>query len=258
MDRNQFLKKIMNEEMKGLTHEDTFEFSCNICGNCCKNRQDILLSSYDVYRMSKYLNITPFELIDKYCDRYIGGDSKLPLASIRFKKIDNLGKPYTVCPFLKHKDGLLKCTVHDAKPVVCAVFPLGRAIKVNDGKRAIAYYVQDVCCGGEKSSQTVKQWLESFSILDSEEAFIEFSNFVSRLYGIINLKKLNEDNRVPEKFKESFYCVLVNFMYLMYDTNKPFMEQYKANIKSICEIAEELVDMLYKLGIDVKGSNFKK
>lgn len=52
--------------------DDTFSFSCNQCGKCCINREDILLSPFDLYRMSKKLNMTPNEFVAQYGEAYIG------------------------------------------------------------------------------------------------------------------------------------------------------------------------------------------
>ena len=38
-----------------LDENDTFKFSCNQCGECCRNRHDILLPPHDIYRIAKYL-----------------------------------------------------------------------------------------------------------------------------------------------------------------------------------------------------------
>ena len=32
--------------------DDSFRFHCNVCGQCCKNRDDILLNPYDLYRIA--------------------------------------------------------------------------------------------------------------------------------------------------------------------------------------------------------------
>lgn len=255
--REKFTNQIINKEIKGLGHDDSFEFSCNICGSCCRNRNDILLSSYDVFRLSKHLEMSPYEMINKYCDRYIGGDSKLPIVSIKFKTIDNLGKTYTACPFLKHRDGLVKCTVHEAKPFVCAAYPLGRAFKNEDDVQSVAYYRQDVTCGGKGKTQTVREWLDSYALSDSEEAFLVFTNFITDIYRIINLKKLYESKDISDDIKNTFYSMLINVMYVDYHIDEPFLEQYKRNIEIILERAKELVTLFYVSGIDIKGRNFK-
>ena len=43
------------EKMK-LGADDTFRFSCKQCGKCCINRDDIILTPFDLFRASKKLN----------------------------------------------------------------------------------------------------------------------------------------------------------------------------------------------------------
>ena len=62
-----------------LGPEDTFEFSCDRCGRCCRNREDILLSPHDLYRIAKYLHKTPKEIVETYCEWYIGESSRIPI-----------------------------------------------------------------------------------------------------------------------------------------------------------------------------------
>jgi len=242
--RQELIDKILNNEIKELGHNDTFKFSCNVCGKCCRNRDDIILNTFDIYRLAKFLSLTPYEFIEKYCDKYLGPDSKLPIVAMKFKTIYDLNKTYTACPFLKHRDGVLKCIVHEAKPTVCALFPLGRAIKIQDSELEVYYYEQDVCCGSKETTHTIKEWLDSYSISDSEEAFILFSDFTKKLYEIIDLRKLHDEKIISEKMMESFYFMLVNLMYLKYDTNKPFIEQYKENLNSICKMSSNIAEIL--------------
>ena len=75
--------------------DDTFRFHCKACGKCCKNREDVLLTPYDLFRIARYLGRTPSEIVDKYCDTYMGPDSHLPVVRIKPVPPDNS------CPFLR-------------------------------------------------------------------------------------------------------------------------------------------------------------
>ena len=67
-----------------LDLEDSFSFCCNGCGECCRNRNDIILSAYDIYRLSQGLNISDMQLLKEYCEIYIGKVSKLPFVKVVF------------------------------------------------------------------------------------------------------------------------------------------------------------------------------
>lgn len=82
----------MNETLKNISDnydkmhiglDEPFKFHCTMCGKCCIEREDILLSPKDVFNMSKRLNITPNELFEKYCEMYIGSDSRMPIVRLK-------------------------------------------------------------------------------------------------------------------------------------------------------------------------------
>ena len=119
-------------ELPVLGRKDTFEFACVQCGECCRNRQDILLNPFDIFRLCKGKQMTVSEFFKKYCELYPGESSKLPLAIIKFRPVYEFGTDKVIgtrCPFLGQKEGLHFCRVHNDKPFVCFSYPLGRIQK---------------------------------------------------------------------------------------------------------------------------------
>lgn len=45
--------------------DEPFHFGCTMCGKCCINREDILLSSRDIYNMSRELKLPPDVLVSQ-------------------------------------------------------------------------------------------------------------------------------------------------------------------------------------------------
>lgn len=138
-----------------------FRFHCDQCGACCRNRDDILLNPYDLHRVSNALGIPPAETVDRYCVVYIGGSSRFPCVLLK-----PVG-PQKVCPLLK---GNL-CSVHKGKPTVCALYPLGRATKMQrneDGSVEAAgyffYFMNKVKCGLRDEEHSVVEWLSEFNL----------------------------------------------------------------------------------------------
>ena len=104
------LKEIVdNFDSMKIGVDEPFRFHCTMCGKCCINREDILLTPRDIYRMAKELQISPEELFKRYCETYIGHDSCIPI--VRLKPHGSVKR----CPLLKDR----KCSVHKAKPGVC-------------------------------------------------------------------------------------------------------------------------------------------
>ncbi len=156
---------IMSHKM-GL--DDTFQFRCKACGKCCKNREDVLLTPYDLFRIARYLGRTPSEIINQYCDTYIGPDSHLPVVRIRPIPPDNS------CPFLRNK----KCIVHQDKPMVCAVYPLARIAQ--PGEPAPFYVLQPGNpCGGTDRTVTVRQWLGHLCSEEGEQTGMMWGELIA-------------------------------------------------------------------------------
>jgi len=103
---------IKNFEKYSIGLDDVFAFKCRSCGKCCRNREDIMLTSRDVYNIATALNLTHEQVIEKYCEVYIGRDSRIPIVRLMPKGVNN------VCPLLAGN----RCSVHSLKPAVCAIY----------------------------------------------------------------------------------------------------------------------------------------
>lgn len=63
--------------------DEPFRFGCTMCGKCCINREDILLSPRDIYNMSRELQLPPDGLVSQYGEVYVGADSRIPIVRLR-------------------------------------------------------------------------------------------------------------------------------------------------------------------------------
>ena len=219
---NYDIEKIMKQVLRS---KDTFDFKCNECGKCCRNREDILLTPYDIYRLAKHLELKPIEVFDKYCETYIGSMSKLPVVRLKPKIHGN------VCPLLRNG----KCSVHIAKPVVCALFPLGRFASDKE-KDKIKYILQDnIRCGSKGTRHTVQEWLAEFDIAESEKSMRLWSDILS--YAVKFMSKID---KMSDKLKQLVLNVFLNAIYLAYDIEQDFFTQFETNIKAFKKITTEI------------------
>ncbi len=202
-------------EKNVLGMDDKFEFKCLQCGNCCRNRTDILLMPYDIFRMSKHLQMETIDFFYKYCEVYLGGETKVPIVRLLPKAHNN------VCPLL-HK-GL--CRVHEAKPTVCALYPLGRFSSSAKGSET-KYFTQNVTCGGKGEFHTLSQWLSKF---DVEKSNITFKLWYDFIFSVQGKMKKHHENIKSTAFDNLSKLFLVN-IYLKYDTDKEFEEQFERNM----------------------------
>lgn len=154
---------------KELSIEDRFHFSCNACGNCCRGRTnqikgtEIFLSGPDLWRISNLMKLSIEELIEKYVSVYFDQDLKLNVCSLKFKYSGS-------CYFLKNGH----CSIYDARPRTCSLYPLGRAILINQiGKKF--HFVGNQYTISEREpgyhcdylsgeSYTVYEWLEKNNV----------------------------------------------------------------------------------------------
>lgn len=205
----EFLKFIKENELK---EDSTFNFKCDTCGKCCCNRNDIILSPYDIFRIAKYLKIETIDVVTKYCDVYIGRNSKIPICSVNF-----LGKRRE-CVFKKGR----YCSIQEVKPTVCALYPLGRAYNIEE--KRFVYFRENTACGQSNNPILTKDWLENFKLKDSERYTILQSELVLKIH------KYLENKEIPEEDFDRLEEMVYNLLYNGYDTDKDFYKQFEKRL----------------------------
>lgn len=230
---DQRMKDIMDrfESMKiGL--DEPFQFGCTMCGECCVNREDILMSPRDIYRMAKDLRLSASRLFLQYCEAYVGQDSRMPVVRLKPCGTDRR------CPLLKGR----KCMVHNAKPAVCAMFPIGRClVGKNSGegirdisKTNIQYIFVNPGCGDKSGTYTVREYLESFGIPADDEYFMEWQRTVLHMVNIFQ----KAEKEVGKEVMERAWSAAFTGLYLHYDINEEFMPQFEENVEKFVGTVE--------------------
>ena len=106
-------------EVPLLGRDEGFSFACAGCGDCCRGREDIVLSGFDLWRIAARLRLPPRTVARAFCKASIGAVSHLPV--LRLAPVREEGNN---CPFLAASH----CAIHDAEPLVCALYPLAQEI----------------------------------------------------------------------------------------------------------------------------------
>jgi len=230
--RDKRTAKIMEDfEHNALGLNDTFQFQCRTCGKCCMNREDILLTARDLHNIARELGKTVEYVLKRYCETYIGDTSRLPIVRLR-----PLG-PERICPLMYEK----RCIVHKAKPVVCALYPLGRGFKSPVTEAGIErpikyepiYFIQSETCGISKHTHTVRSWLEYFGIQVEDEFYSIWNELISELSEFIrNL----EAAKAPDKLIELLWNAVFYSIYVNYDTEKELVPQFHRNSECVKEL----------------------
>lgn len=215
-DIERFMTSIMMED-------DTFKFDCRICGDCCRSRQEpIMLAGYDVFRLSSALNLEPFKFIQKYTEWYVGDSSHLPVVILKARHDGS-------CPLLRKG----KCTVQEDKPIVCAIYPLGRMF-IAGREENFGYFQQPYNCGFRKGKEhTLKEWLDKFRVYEWDESSILWAKTIARC--AMAMKDIKQDTSLFS----GLLTVLLNVFYIAYDIEKDYLEQFKSNIEKMEIIFKE-------------------
>lgn len=214
------------EHLQTLKLDDTFSFTCKACGKCCKNREDIILTPFDVFRIAGYLGRTPEEIITRYCKVYEGQDSHFPIVWLAPLPPDNS------CPFLRNK----KCIVHTAKPVVCRVYPLARIFQASGCSK---YYLNGSSCCHEPKLVTVREWLGDVATEESERAGRLWTDGLMCLLSAIHPEKLS----CSEAERNEILLNVFRCLWLPYDINAAFTPQLERNLHFLRKYLQKHFDV---------------
>lgn len=61
-----------------LSAGEPFDFACAGCGDCCRQRRDLVLSGFDLYRIARRLRLSLRIVAAAFCKSYIAPESCLP------------------------------------------------------------------------------------------------------------------------------------------------------------------------------------
>jgi hypothetical protein len=216
-DIQRFMESFMKED-------DTFKFECKMCGDCCRSREEsIMLTGYDIFKVSKALDLEPVKFINKYTEWYIGSSSNLPVVILKERQDGS-------CPLLRKG----KCMVQEDKPIVCAIYPLGRMFIAGE-EEDFGYFQQPFSCGFKNGKEhTLKEWLDKFKVYDWDEASILWAKTIARCAMAM------QDTHQDTPLFAGILSVLLNVFYIAYDIEKDYLEQFKSNIQKMETIFKEL------------------
>lgn len=213
-----------------LKPTDTFQFDCKMCGACCRKRNEpILMTGYDVFRIAQALEVSNQQVIAERMRSYLGDQSHVPVMVLK-ERLDGS------CSLLRKG----KCMVQHNKPVVCALFPLGRMY--NAMTQEIQYFKNKHSCmtgcnGGK--TWTLKEWLEEFHIANIHEESMAWN---SMLMGVVEVtSKMDRD-----KITDEMIAVMGACFYLKYDIKKSYVEQTEENMALLQIIFKE------KFGLNIE------
>jgi hypothetical protein len=191
-----------------------------------------MLTTRDIYNIAKELGRTHEDVMERYCESYIGGYSRIPI--VRLKAVG----AEKICPLMRDK----RCIVHKAKPVVCALFPLGRAAPVSGDQKEPPnirpqYFLQPATCGSQAHTHTVRSWLEQFGIQTEDEFYTLWTQTVYFLSACLSTL---EECKVSERVMEILWNAVFSSMYVCYDIALDLMPQFRDNVSKLKKLLNNI------------------
>jgi len=150
------------ETRTAVSPESSFRFHCHAglaCFNRCCREATIILSPYDILRLSRSLGLTTGEFLRRHTHREMEGYSGLPLVLMKPARTGD-------CPFL----GEAGCTVYSDRPAACRLFPVTQGSELGpEGMRDRLFLRRlDYCLGFHEDKEwTVASW-------QADQGFPEF------------------------------------------------------------------------------------
>lgn len=140
---------------------------CIGCSDCCRGMgNSILLDPMDIWRLTVNLKTDFNSLMDKYVELGIVDGLILPNL-----KLSGDGES---CSFLNAEG---RCSIHDFRPGICRLFPLGRIY----GENGFQYFLQiHECSKTDKTKIKVKKWLGISDIKSYEKYIWDWHQFINQ------------------------------------------------------------------------------
>lgn len=213
-----------------------FRFKCRRCGKCCIHQDMIIFNARDIFNIAKKKGMTMQQVVEAYTEVYIGRNSRIPIIHL----LSN--GPKGACPLLENG----RCSVHDCKPTVCALFPLGRvALNSKDGQPLkegetpeVKYILNDHSCGSAKRVNTVRSWLARFGIPEHDEFYLLWNKVLMSLTPAV--MKL-EREKVSDHVLDMLWSAVYETLYLHYDTDQEFMPQFQAAADKLLSLSDAIM-----------------
>ena len=185
---------------------------CKGCSDCCKSMADtIILDPLDAFRLTTGLSCT-FEAL--LMDRLeLGVVDGIILPHMKMS-----GAP-ACCSFLNEEG---RCSIHDARPGFCRMFPLGRLYE--DG--TFSYFLQvNECPKENKTKVKVRRWLDTPELGKYEAFTTEWHYYLKKKQ---NAARESED----DAFRQQISMNILKLFYLLpYDGNTDFYTQFAARME---------------------------
>ncbi len=180
---------------------------CEGCSACCHGMgSSIIVDPYDFFRLSKKLNKSFEALLAESLELNVVDGIILP--NLKLSGEDE------ACTFLNAEG---RCSIHDARPGICRLFPLGRYYENHDFK----YFLQvDECHKRNRTKVKVLKWIDT-------PDYNKYREFVIDWHYFLNNMEEKVAAATEEGAAKQYVMLILNTFYVKpYDLERDFYEQY--------------------------------
>ena len=194
---------------------------CEGCSACCRGMgSSILLDPMDVWRLRRDLHKDFSTLIEKEAELGMADGMILPNMKMDVRT--------NACPF---RDGNGRCSIHDSRPGLCRLFPLGRYYEENGFRYFLQIYE---CRKKDRGKIKIKKWLGIPNLKAYEAYILSWHDFLEKC-------REGADTLDEEKRRTLALYVLRRFYEL------PYYADSEENFYA--EFAQRLTESEEKLGL---------
>ncbi|MBQ9142193.1 MAG: YkgJ family cysteine cluster protein [Lachnospiraceae bacterium] len=217
MKRNVDLSEISDGKLYDIN--DMAKLGCQDCAGCsacCRGMgSSIVLAPYDVFRIEKRLNKGFEELLAEHFELNVVDGVILPNLKLAGQE--------EVCTFLNAEG---RCRIHDSRPGICRLFPLGRYYENHDYK----YFLQvNECQKSNRTKVKISKWIDTPDYLRYRKYVLEWHYFLN------DVEELLEQSDEERFHKQCCMLVLQAFYIKKYDTSRDFYEQFAERMQVVKE-----------------------
>ena len=209
---------------KQVELSDRVRFRCIRCGACCRNVEGtVVIEPKDGYYLAKHLGIPVATFYEKYTRMFLLEGVEFPIFTLNVTGKDNS------CVFLNRK----KCTVQEAKPRTCKMYPFWVC---PDEKGGFQYNFSTEKRHHPKGSIVrVKDWMRDNLFDEDKEFFEEETRAMSEIATPFNIlhKCLKDNTTIIER--------VIFFRHFLYETDEPFMPQFKRNNRVLKDELDRII-----------------
>ena len=214
---NKPFKDLANEfGFEALKPEDTFQFACTNCCECCRNITDaVMIEPLDLFRIAKYTCRSIEETVEEFTEPVMLSWG-FPIFVLKTRAFMDS------CVFLKNS----RCSIHDAKPRACRLYPLSAGPDETDINSIIS--LMDVkrknkhTCG---PTHRVKDWMDTYFTGEDRRFIRADFQFAAEFAKI----KKAIDKKNEERVMQSMFL----HRYFMFDLEADFVGQFVRNMAAL-------------------------